>query len=68
MFVIVQSPGTALDVATHARNPGPGDEPLWLWLKVLSALQYMDTVSRGIQTAARKQAWPADGISCRVIG
>lgn len=39
-----QSPGTALDMATLAANPGPGSEPLRLWLKLLSALQYMDTV------------------------
>ncbi|CAM9192647.1 unnamed protein product [Ascophyllum nodosum] len=39
----LQSPGTALDVATQATNPGPGSEPLKLWFKVLSDLQYMDT-------------------------
>ncbi|CAN0262865.1 unnamed protein product, partial [Scytosiphon promiscuus] len=38
----LQSPGTALDVATLAANPGPGSEPVRLWLEVLSALQYMD--------------------------
>lgn len=43
--MVVQSPGTALDVATLTANPGPGSEPLKLWLKVLSELQYMDTVS-----------------------
>lgn len=41
-----QSPGTALDVATLAANPGPGSEPLRLWLQVLSSMQYMDTVSK----------------------
>lgn len=49
MFVsggmVMKSPGTALDVATLMANPGPGSEPLKLWLKVLSELQYMDTVS-----------------------
>ncbi|CAN0048532.1 unnamed protein product, partial [Ectocarpus sp. 13 AM-2016] len=44
----LQSPGTALDVATLAANPGPGSEPIRLWLKVLSALQYMDTNVRWI--------------------
>lgn len=43
--MVMQSPGTALDVATLTANPGPGSEPLKLWLKVLSELQYMDTVS-----------------------
>ena len=43
-MIDAQSPGTALDVATQATNPGPGSEPLKLWFKVLSDLQYMDTV------------------------
>ncbi|CAM9929017.1 unnamed protein product, partial [Laminaria digitata] len=44
----LQSPGTALDVATLTANPGPGSDPLRLWLKVLLDLQYMDVNVRRV--------------------
>lgn len=59
-----QSPGTALDVATLKANPGPGSDPLRLWLEVLSDLQYMDVVSsaHGVSICMQGVFSPDDGM------